>query len=114
MEKLLELVKICDSFERELIDEMIESAATYVKAVVKMEATALNILGIEGNEFREARTSTDRSRTLSHNGFISLVNAVNRICEKHNVSPIYTGSDERREYGDYAIKIVNDIFVDRH
>ena len=66
------------------------------------------------NNTGEERESTDRTRSNDHNAFISSVDAVNKICDAHGVPRIYTGSTERRAYGDFAMELVADIFAKRH
>lgn len=99
--------------DKELVEQMISSAADYVKAVVTMETAAKNILGLEGENFRKFRESTDRSRSIAHDDFITSVNVVNRLCTIYNTDPIYTGSSARRDYGDFALDIVSEIFTAR-
>ena len=42
------------------------------------------------------------------------VGIVNRICDKHDFPRIYTGGEARREYGDFAIALVSEIFAKRN
>ena len=113
MEQLEALAKECDTEEQELIEEMIFNAAEYVKAVVVMETTARNLLGREADTYRDAVTSTDCTRTTVHNGLISAVNVVNRICQNHSCPLIYTGDEQRRHYGDFAQALIMAIFEER-
>ncbi len=112
-EKLKMLVGICDELERELVEEMIFDAAAYVRQVVIMESTSANFAGREGERYRNAVEETDKRRSEVHNGLINSVNIVNRLCEKYELEPIYTGGEQRRFYGDFAIELVNEIFVNR-
>ena len=114
MDKIRELVDRCNDMERSLIQDMIHNAADYVRAVTIMETAASNIAGLDADESKEAKQSTDRARSIAHDAFISSVNVVNRICDKHGVPRIYTGGTERRAYGDFAMEIVADIFEKRH
>ena len=114
MQKLIKLTELCNEIERSMIKRMIHNAAEYVRAVVIMETAACNIAGLDAAEAREAKESTDRARTLAHDAFISSVNSVNRICERRGVPPIYDGGCERREYGDFAIALVDEIFTKRN
>lgn len=114
MNELMQLAVKCNDGERYLIEKLLENAADYVRAVIIMEASASNVQGLDGEEFRQDRQSTDRSRTYAHNAFISSVDSVNRICDKYQLPRIYTGSTERRAYGDFALQLVTDIFENRH
>ncbi len=108
------LAKKCNDMESELIEQMIHNAADYVRAVIVMETAASNIASLDADEAREAKQSTDRARTVAHDAFIASVNVVNRICDKHEFPHIYTGGDTRREYGDFAMELVTDIFAKRN
>ena len=114
MDKLIKLAELCNEIERSMIKRMIHNAAEYVRAVVIMETAACNIAGLDSADAREAKESTDRARSLAHDAFISSVNSVNRICERHSMPPIYDGDAERREYGDFAIMLVAEIFTKRN
>ena len=113
MEKLKELAKVCTDAQRKLVREMIHDAVDYVRAVVVMETAASNIAGLDSDAAKDALATTDRARTVAHDAFIASVNVVNRICDKHEFPRIYTGGDARREYGDFAIALVTEIFTKR-
>ncbi len=114
MNRIKELTECCNEVQRKMIKKMIHDAADYVRAVVVMETAASNIEGLDSADAKEIRESTDRARSMAHDAFISSVNAVNRICDKHGVPHIYSGGAERREYGDFAMEIVADIFAKRN
>jgi len=113
LSRIQELVLVCDTDERELIEEMVTKAAAYVQAVTIMETTARNYTDRAADELREAVSSTDKSRRNVHNSLISAVDIVNRICAMHNQPALYTGSERRREYGDFALALVTEIFANR-
>ena len=114
MNRIKELVELCNGAERFRISMMLNNAADYVRAVTIMETAASNIVGLDADEVREAKQSTDRARSIAHDAFISSVNVVNRICDKHGIPYIYTSGTERRAYGDFAMELVVDIFTHRH
>ena len=113
LSRIQELILVCDSDERELIEDMIIKAAAYVQAVTIMETTARNYAGRSADDLREAVSSTDKSRHNVHNSLISAVDIVNRICAMHGRPPLYTGSELRREYGDFALALVTEVFTAR-
>ena len=114
MNRIKELAECCNEVQRKMIKKMIHDAADYVRTVVVMETAASNIAGLDSADAKEIRESTDRARSMAHDAFISSVNAVNRICDKHGVPHIYTDGAERREYGDFAIMLVDEIFNKRN
>lgn len=114
MNRIKELVELCNGAERFRISMMLNNAADYVRAVAIMEVAAANVADLDPDEFKEERESTDRARSAAHNAFISSVDAVNGICDAHGVPRIYTGGTVRREYGDFAMELVAEIFAQRH
>ena len=114
MNRIKELVGLCNGAERFRISMMLNNAADYVRSVVAMEVVAVRVADLDPEDFREERESTDRTRSNDHNAFISSVDAVNGICDAHGVPRIYTGGTARREYGDFAMELVAEIFAQRH
>ena len=114
MNKIKELVELCNGAERFRILMMLNNAADYIRSVVAMEVVAARVTDLDPEDFREERQSTDCTRSNNHNAFISSVDAVNKICDTHGVARLYTGGAERQEYGDFAMGLVADIFANRH
>ena len=112
--KINALIRICTAAERYRIAMMLNNAADYMRSVVIMEVVATRVEELEPEEFREARESTDCTRSNDHTSFIASVDAVNKICDAHGVERIYTGGSVRREYGDFALELVSDVFINRH
>ena len=112
-ERLKELSGVCCSDEQELIEQMVHSAADYVRQVVVMESTAMNLAGRDKESFRSKKFETDGTRSQIHNGLIDKVRIVNRICKNHDLPPIYEGPEHRRNYGDFTIALVEEIFRNR-
>ena len=114
MNRIKQLVAICNGAERFRISMMLNNAADYVRSVVTMEVVAARVADLDDEDFREERQSTDRARSNVHDAFISSVDAVNKICDAHGVPRLYTGGAERRAYGDFAMELVAEIFAQRH
>lgn len=110
MEQISSLVAVCNEVERKFIEKMVLAAGDYVRIVIQMKTKSLNYAGRTGEELRSAVQESDRERSSCHNALISCVDIANRICSAHNQPPIYTGSSARREYGDFAIALVSEIF----
>jgi hypothetical protein len=92
---------------------MLNNAADYVSSVVVMEVVAAKVQDLDDEDYKDMRESTDRTRSNNHNAFIESVKRVNEICDAHGVARIYNGSDQRREYGDFAMKLVAEVFAGR-
>lgn len=106
--------KLDDPDDFEFVMEMLALANRYVSCVANMEFIRRYGGKIkEPREHREEITRLDASRSRTHDALISQVNAVNRLCECVGVEKIYTGGEDRREYGDFAMELVNAIFGER-
>ncbi len=113
LQEILSLTAVSDEDEKELIEKMICAAGDYARAVVIHRTRVMNIAGSTGDDLRSRVTAADRDRTSAHNALIAYVDIVNRLCAFHDVTPIYTGSSARREYGDFAIALTDEIFANR-
>ena len=113
MEQLNALAKVCDEDECAIIEEMIINASDYVQAVINTETKRVNYVGRQGENFRKIFSEADSHRTVVHNSLISMVDTVNKLCECHNLPQIYTGDSNRRCYGDFALKLVAELFEGR-
>lgn len=109
-EKLYALKKVCDAEEGELIEGMIRSAGDYVRAVTQHMALRLNFTGLEPEEYRTKETDLGTSRSRIHEGLITSVKAVNRLCEVHGLEPIYTGENHRYHIAAFAMALVAELF----
>ena len=89
MDKIKELLAVCNGSERFKVATMLDNAADYVRAVAVMEVAAANVADLDPDEFKEERESTDRSRSAAHNAFISSVDAVNKIFVMMNILGAY-------------------------
>lgn len=112
-DQLTTLVNDCDTEERELIEQMIRCAANYVQAVTEERLARMNLTGLEDSAERENITVKDATRSRCHNAFIDAVNIVNRLCEAHGLSLIYTGEKHRYHYGTFAGQLVSAVFENR-
>ena len=95
----LEFIKMClDSFEQ------------YHKAVFDEQTFRIIFSGgpLDGDEYREHRSSVDRTRTINHNSVISNVEILNRMADKAGIEPVYDGivSEERP----YRREVANAVF----
>ena len=95
------------------VESVVINAGKYVAAVTEMECSVRNMQGLKGQDYRDRVSQTDAARTRAHNAFIDAVNLANRLAESVNAEKIYTGSSERRAYGDFAFAIVKEIFESR-
>ena len=69
---------------------------------------------IEGEEYRNTVSSLDKNRSLAHNSLISDVTAMNRLCTKAGIEPVYKGNiDNRIEVADFAKEIATELFEKR-
>ena len=105
----LDLIRLClDSFEQ------------YHKAVFEDQTFPMIYGGgaIDGEEYREGRTASDRTRTLMHNGIISNVRILNRMAENAGIDPVYDGTVSedkpyRREVANAVFEFLEDVINNR-
>ena len=109
-----ELTQVCSDAEKKLVQKMIWEAADYVQAVIRMVTTDHNVAGLDTQQWKADRQTTDKARTVAHDSLISMVNIVNRICARHEKPLIYQGSESRKEYGDFAIELVRAYYDRRY
>lgn len=104
-----------DSEYVEIIRDLLESAAEYIKKVVSLEA-ALSIakLNKEGNEYRAYIQQLDSSRSTVHNKLIGNVKLVNRLCSNYGIPVIYDGDENNRiEIAEFARQLILQYFNTR-
>jgi hypothetical protein len=118
-EKINEFIKhISDSRDSEcleLIEDLISSAAEYVKRVSILE------LGImvgkhnkDGEEYREYIQNLDKQRSNAHNALINNLKIINRLYRNNNMLPIYKGNEDNRvEIANFAQEIIDELFSTR-
>lgn len=113
IERIEMLASAVDVDMQEDVESVVINAGKYVAAVTEMECSVRNMQGLKGQDYRDRVSQTDAARTRAHNAFIDAVNLANRLAESVNAEKIYTGSSERRAYGDFAFAIVKEIFESR-
>jgi hypothetical protein len=110
-----------DQNGRKLLLDVMLKAADYVRAVSVMEATLL-VSNAEGKEHRDMAALLDRNRSLAHDALIDSLNISCRYLAKHYPEvpaggiypePTHLLERNRRAIGDWAGKIVNELFVNR-
>jgi len=90
--------------EKEVIGNLVAQASKYIEIVVKQGLAA------QADESQEELISIDQSRTRAHNSLMSQIDIVNRLCEKYGLETVYTGPDERRIKGDWALEMIIEYF----
>jgi hypothetical protein len=108
-----------DSSLRKMCFDMVEkglhSFVDYVNAVYSME-TRMRIARFhidDPSEYQALVKELDTARRTAHEAAISYINILDRMCEKVGVEPIYGGSQDRVEIGDFCGSIVNEYFEGR-
>ena len=108
------LLKDNDTMAQKVVGDLIASTGKYVRAVVELEGAVMSAKHqFEGEVYREYIGNLDSIRSIAHNSLISNMKIVNRLCDKYEVEPIYTGSDERAMIGDFAGELAIEFFQTR-
>ncbi len=91
------------------VQNMIDQAGAYVEAVMAMESR-IEVLRfrMEPEDYRIAVAQLDSRRKSMHDALISLVNIVNRICEKFSQEKIYQGDNDRISIAQFAFDLAKE------
>lgn len=108
--------------DREMLDfvkGILDSFEQYHNAVFEEHLYGVVYNGaIDGNEFRENRTSLDRTRTSFHNALLANVRVLNRMADQIGAAPVYDGvvSEEkpyRRQVADAVFAYIEEVINNR-
>ena len=97
----------------ECADDMISACLDYTQVVVQSEVLRCKRGVMDVAEYQESVQRAERERRTCHDSLIVRVNLVNRLCEKVGVETVYQGTEARVEYGDFAMRLVEQIFGSR-
>jgi hypothetical protein len=109
-----------EPFQRDWVYSCLESFREYHQCIFEMEIkkAVFSYENMSGEDYQEMISQLDNARTVKHNSVISNVNALNRLAEKYNIAPVYTGvvSKEqpyRREIADAVLGFVEQMVKER-
>lgn len=104
-----------DSDCLDMINDLVESAADYIKRVNILEAGLITArINCDPSEYRNIIERLDKMRSAVHNDLIINVKAVNRLCRAHNIPLLFEGNEEERiEIAEFALNLSNEIFNTR-
>jgi hypothetical protein len=95
---------------RNMISRFFKSCINYVD-IVSVQGLAIQTAGNDiSPENSQELARIDENRTRAHNSLISQIGTVNRLCQSLEVEPIYSGSENRREKGDFAPELIYSYF----
>ena len=97
------------------VENGFDSFVGYVNSVYHMETSMLiSQFRIDDPiEFQAKVKALDDGRRRNHDGAIAAINMLDRICDKLGIEPIYGGSQDRNEIGDFCGAFVNEYFDNR-
>lgn len=93
--------------EKQIVGKMVSSVTKYIDIILQQGLADQRGLAKD----RQVSVDYDRTRTLS--SLISEIDAVNLLCHKYGLEPIYQGPDERRAKGDWALQVITDYYITR-
>lgn len=99
----------------DIIKAVIENAVAYVEKVTVLEGILLTARYISSmDDYRSKVESADSDRSLAHNALINKITILNRLCEQNDLPKLYEGDlGIRRDIGEFAGELVNELFVTR-
>ena len=106
------LISVLTEKEESLFKMMCEGFSSYVKTVTDMEnAISVDRFRMEGEDFRDFVMSLDSSRRAAHESAIDGVKIVNRLAERHSISPIFEGDiNDRQDVAAFCEEYVKEIY----
>lgn len=110
------LFKVAGSYEGDsvavsLINDIFDRSVKYIQTVVAHES-ARRLYANTEYEQRKYINDLDQMRHTAHDALIAAVAATNRLCASKSLDPIFPGDiEDRAAVGDFALQIVNDLFV---
>lgn len=96
-----------------LINKLLEAACKYITIVTQQSIQLQINQGTTDRVILEMLADMDKSRSRIHDSLIGQIAAINRLCVANGLEPIYSGSDDRREKGDFAMQLIADYFKER-
>ena len=112
MKRFRDLLNECHTGERYAIEALLLRAAEYIRAETVEQILLLHIAKADEESLREKIIRAKRDSMVSYNGFAYAVNAVNRICIKHQRPVIYQGQEDRCGYMEFAMRLVEETLLE--
>jgi hypothetical protein len=100
--------------ESTLVQRFIAQCLKYQEIVVNQVLASQLLFDDDSLEIRQEIARVDENRFRIHDSLIAQLNAVNRLCSKYGVKPLYEGSEDRREKGDFALETITENFKARN
>ena len=99
----------------DMVESGLRSFVDYVNAVYSMETRmAVARFHIDDPaEYRDLVKELDSARRTAHDAAIASINIMDRMCGSVGTEPIYGGSQERIDIGDFCGHIVSEYFEGR-
>jgi len=119
IEKLADIYKD-DSKIMSVIERCIKSFEEYHQVIFKMELwIKLYSKSVSADEYKDNISQMDNARTMSHNSVLGNVKLLNRLAEKNELAPVYSGvvSEERpyrREVANAVLEYIESIIKERN
>jgi hypothetical protein len=99
----------------DMVEKGLTSFVDYVNAVYSME-TRISVARFHIEDTREYQNlvqELDSARRTAHEAAISYVQILDRMCDRMGIEPIYGGSQDRADIGDFCGHVVNEYFEGR-
>ncbi len=115
LEKLLHIVRRDPSIANFIQDQLLTFPA-YASAIYQSEIY-LAVIGKDSEDINEAER-LDKKRTHAHNAVIASLDALNQLCEKNGIPPVYDGTVSesrpfRVEVADAVLAYVHEVIDKR-
>ena len=104
-----------DRDDFDIVTKAMEAFHSYVDTVVKGETNLLLQAGsLDGQEYRDAVSQYDGDRHSAHERAISDVKLLNRLADREELSPVFTGDEtQRHQVADFCLELDQYLFQNR-
>lgn len=98
-----------------MISNTLKSCSKYVDLINQQEIlVTVDKYALSKEVLLERIKSLDNQRRATHNGIISGLKLINRLCDSNNIDKFYSGDEEDRyQVADFAMELTNNAFVNR-
>ncbi len=94
-----------------IIEDFFQKSIEYISIVVSLEITRLTAKNyLNGEDYRRFVEEMDRKRNIKYYNLLTSLQIINRLCDKCETQHFYVGADDHAAIGEFAGKVVQDLF----
>ena len=94
----------------ETADAVLEDAMEYIQAVVEDRVLSLRRTTMDAYNYQLSTVEVTSCRETFINLLVMRVDSLNRYCDQLGIEQVYQGGEDKAEYGEFAITLVQQAF----